>query len=775
MVSKANVAVVEIGSSRESGGIIGFKSDPVLFDDAYTSILEANAKIKSCQGIIRNMTALKNEAALNSISDYASLENCILNFKTNPLEQKITEVLMSVMELDPEFTWTYLNTSREKAESLGGDINKTDSELKNMSEEEMQAHNELKDKYSAQKQNYDKTYLAVLEKMEKAGTLNPDAKETIEYQKSIVRQQEIINEMATLDTTSPKYSSLYDELVGCQKETINLNPNLTAEQKEEALKILENQYEEIKAQLKLNQDISCVMNSLNELKNEGKVGTKEYYEKQIQIYDYQIDYLENKTNKTQEELENLENQKKYKKLMQLYIDKLELGSNWVPFDSHKLDDDIINLKSELGIASEEELEYLGMDGFTKALHNTGTAVISVFDGLANVVEQIVDGAAMLIGQIYSYAPYIMESMMSGSTIPNGGIYQQTYAPLDTKAFEDFVKMDISGTLYHGAVTGFGINEVIGFGTAHEVGSFAGEMIGTIALQFIPGGTAVTVAAHGLKGMGSSGEKALNLGADWDRAFAYSFATGAVEAGASFILYCNGSLAKSANNALGNAYKWVAGKVGAELAAYTPQFIKTTVGAVVNTVKNTAPKWAQNYATKVFTTKLVTKYTVAIGKEFTKETFGIVIGDEFEWEDFLKNAGVAVVTTSINELIVAPLTDLATNKDSHKNVENKSQSIQNKMDKKTQKLDELRSSKNNSDISELQQLQATQQVPSASPTTSRYEQALQSSIDRLQIRLDNVQITAWDKIIGSGSLTKYLKKVFKELEDTMIFTDSTSLQ
>lgn len=612
-----------------------FKSDAKLF-------LSANNNINSAKTIINECIRLLSEVELPGDSDYNSCKSNLENSGINVLVNKVEDTKESLMKLDQGFASEYMTLLQEFLQTSTIDTS-------NMSDEEKMQYSVQMSGYA---RDYNQTLLYMLEKYEESGMLTPELEEQLKMQKAIVEQYDVQDKMASLPTTSDEYIKLFKQNAEYDKKIINLNPNLTEEEKTSYLKQYEDSFNSNIEVLELNRNISLKNDELEKLANDDKYGTEEYYSKQNEIYQLQIDFYNNKGVLTDAEKANLANLKKYKELTNLYIDREGLGSNWIPFDGNSLNDEIFQLELDLNIGTEEEQaekkRYLEMNGWEKALQNTGTFVTSVFEGIYNVEEQIFDGGVMICGEVGSWFG------------------------ADTKWAEDLVEIDLSGDAYRGAIQDFGINEHIAYGTAHEAGNFTGEMLATIALQFLPGGTVVMTTAHGLKGMGKAGETALKSGKDWDTAFNYGLATGTIEAGAAYLLY--GKTPK-ANKVVDNVGNWMTKGINA-----IPGVSKIT-SVVSNGFNKVATQGMKDYASNYLKSSLLTKFAVSGLKEHAKAKSGEIIGEKYNFAEANKEAWKSMTTTAFNEFVVNPAVNAAGNKIQ------KTTSVYKKADLRKQQLEE----------------------------------------------------------------------------------------
>ena len=416
-----------------------FNSDAKLFLSASNNVSCAKTLINECRKVL-------SEVMLPDEPDYIRCKSNIDECKVDVLVNKIEETKRSLIELDQSFASEYMSLIQELLESSSIDTS-------NMSEEEKEQYNIKMDVYY---RDYNYNLLYILEKYADSGKLTEELRDQWEVQQLIVKQYEVKDEMDVVPETSDKFIEKYIRYADLDKKIINLDKSLTSEEKKQKLDKYNDNFESNIKILELNRDVAKKTEELSNL----KAGSEEYYKKSQEIYDLQINYLEKKGTLNSDEIKSLENLRNYSNLMHLYKEKAHLNDDWIPFNGNDLDEDIFKLKKDMGIATQDEIEYLDMNGWEKAVHNTGAFVCSVFEGLFSVVESIGDGIVMLAGGI-------------------GSIFGA-----DTKWAEDFVKTDYAADMYRGIVLTTGLNECIAYGGAHTAGNIIGEVVGTIALQFI---------------------------------------------------------------------------------------------------------------------------------------------------------------------------------------------------------------------------------------------------------------------------------------------------
>lgn len=293
-----------------------------------------------------------------------------------------------------------------------------------------------------------------------------------------------------------------------------------------------------------------------------------------------------------------ERQAKLDYLEKLYNDREDNNGIFHPDKEKKIENEILKLENELGVPHRS-------DGWEKFVSNpveyvaatTVTFVASVGEGILSVGEDILDGGAMLVGGVLSYGVSIFD--------PDKAVSMQN-------GIKKFVQTDLSATAYDSFVSAVGIDEDIAYGWAHNAGEFLGEAGATIALQALPGGTAVMTAAHGLKGMGDAAQKNFdkNPDATFSQVFSSSLGSGIIEASAANILY-------------GSTH--------------------TKVKGISEPIKVT-----ENISTLTKASKATNKLIVAGTKEYAKEATTIPLDGDYDWGSATLNAGRAVLVQVLNE-------------------------------------------------------------------------------------------------------------------------------
>lgn len=424
-----------------------FKTDPNLFFSASNSANNGKNIINECKRILNEM--------LLEDSDFVSCKNKLNSCDVNGLVDFIDEIKANLLKVDKEFSDQYMAL-------VYNEVNIGD--LSSMSADEQL-------QYSLSARDFSYTMLARLEQLEEEGKLTPEMQKQLELQREIVAQYEISDKMSSLASFDPEYEKLYNQNFEHEKNIITLNPNLTEEEKTEALKQLELGYNEVIKKIK----------------------------------------------------ESQKNKKDNDELNQLIKDKEENSGFWHPFVENELNEAIINKKIDMGIASEDEIKYINMNGLEKTFENTKTFLSSTFQGLTTVGETLMDGAVMLGGKV--------------------GICDKDWA-------SDFVNTNYAQESYDYFVRNSDfLNSSSAYSQFHNMGNVAGSTLGYVALSYLPGGAWVTAAAGGLSAMGSSSQRALNSGVTFDEAFNVGAVSGIVGAASGYGIGKFNSIIKTSTKTL----------------------------------------------------------------------------------------------------------------------------------------------------------------------------------------------------------------------------------
>lgn len=462
-----------------------FKSEAELFLSANNNINYAKTLINECKRIV-------GEMELQGNSDYTNCKNNILNCDIDSLVDLVETTKESLFKLDQSFASEYMTLIQEYIQTDGLDTSQ-------MTEEELLA-------YSIQMSGYERDYnyglLYTLEKYEESGMLTPELEAQLEVQRTIVNQYEVQDQMSVLDPNSQEYIDLYKQNADYDRQIIMLSPNLTEEEKSSYLAAYDESFNSNIEILELNRDISILNTELEGM----EYGTEEYYAKENEIRELQINYYEGKTVLTPEEQQHLEFLRDGVELNELYIDKEQNNGFWHPFIESEYDEAILDKKIEMNIATEDEIAYDKMNGWERAWENTKTFTTSFAFGVGSVTESVVDGTVMLLGE-------------GGKVLFNA----------DTQWAEDFVSIHYADDAYTGLVLSDSINSVSAYSGWHTAGNVAGSTTGYVALSLLPGGKVTTAVTGGLSAMGSSSQRAFDYDASYHEAFNVGLISGTMGA------------------------------------------------------------------------------------------------------------------------------------------------------------------------------------------------------------------------------------------------------
>lgn len=453
--------------------------------------LSANNNINSAKSLINECKRLISEAELPNNSDYTNCKNCINDCNIKGLSELVETTKEELFRLDQEFAGEYMAL-------LQSYLNTDTIDISNMTEEEQLEYNI---QLGAYYRDYNYNLLYMLEKYEATGQLTPALEAQLESQRALIRQYEIQDEMTGLLPTSRRYIELFEENAELDRKIINLNPDLTVEQRTAMLAEYNDTFYANLEILNLNHEIAGLTDDLKEM----TVGTEEYYQLENEIRELQIEFLEGKSSLTTEEQQLLQNLYDGVELNELYIDKERNNGFFHPFVEGEIDEAILDQKIKMGIATDAEIAYDQMNGWERAWEDTKTFVTSTAFGIGSVTESLVDGTVMAVSA--------------------GG----ALLGFDTKWAEDFVSISFSTDAYTGLVKSGGINEVAAYSNLHTVGNTLGSVTGYVSLSLLPGGKVTTAITGGLSAAGSSSERAFLCGADWNQAFAVSAVSGTIGA------------------------------------------------------------------------------------------------------------------------------------------------------------------------------------------------------------------------------------------------------
>ena len=173
----------------------------------------------------------------------------------------------------------------------------------------------------------------------------------------------------------------------------------------------------------------------------------------------------------------------------------------------EINDQLAAINAEIYQAQQNN-EWKNMSTYDKAVQYTGTFVFSALTGVISVGENIFDGMAMLYGKVFDKEEEVAE----------------------------LVKADFAGDAY--AVMARDINVNAAYSKVHDFGTAVGKAVGYSLISAATGGVfgvgsaaaiATTTLVGGIGAAGSASERALNSGAIFDQAF--SVGTGAFALGA----------------------------------------------------------------------------------------------------------------------------------------------------------------------------------------------------------------------------------------------------
>lgn len=340
--------------------------------------------------------------------------------------------------------------------------------------------------------------------------------------------------MLGLDINAEDYEeqcvNLLKEQIDYQKQMVMASKDLTEEEIQENLALLDDEY-----------DKNIILIKNNILTNEyGKldITADNYIEKGIDLLSKQKEYAEQllrldkslTEEQLNEQLSGLNLQYKYSCLMteankiQSNIDNLDIEAE--DYEETRLEllteqrkrveemlrmnknltEDQINeqlsfIDQEIR-RSEQNIEWNEMNVFEKGLQYVGTYYLSGYLGIFKVAENIFDGLAMIVG-------------LFGNE----------------EKISELVQTDIAAEAYSAIADAIGINDNAAYSKVHDFGNAVGNVLAYAALTFATAGigtgaTAVTLTtakiATGTLGAlaagGSASERALNSGATFEQAF-----------------------------------------------------------------------------------------------------------------------------------------------------------------------------------------------------------------------------------------------------------------
>jgi len=189
-----------------------------------------------------------------------------------------------------------------------------------------------------------------------------------------------------------------------------------------------------------------------------------------------------------------------------------------------------------------------------------TTITSMFWSGVDVFENIGDAFLMYGGAVAASQTYIDANMNAW-----GPSYEETLkkAEEDAERIKDVtaraVSYDVTGAGYDKTVDAMGIDDEIAYGTAHTVGSVAGQVLGNLALGAV-GGNGAQAIIGGAQAYGSTSEAALNSGASFDEANLAGMGAGVAGAAAGYGIDVLADTAKTVDS-VGDAILYTGAAVG----------------------------------------------------------------------------------------------------------------------------------------------------------------------------------------------------------------------
>ena len=190
--------------------------------------------------------------------------------------------------------------------------------------------------------------------------------------------------------------------------------------------------------------------------------------------------------------------------------------------------------------SDAEREMLQSGAVEIFFEPVETAIASSLEGVLGVAENIVDGAAILLGGLVSYAAQALE-------IGSNYFFETDYDfsnPIKNN-IQKFVSWHIAEDLYDAYVDWSGIPDNVAYGKIHSIVQTVSTIGSYIALGFIPGGQIVGGVISGFAAAGDAAQTAFDNGATFDQAFISSFVAGLAGAVADNVLDKSKNVALSA--------------------------------------------------------------------------------------------------------------------------------------------------------------------------------------------------------------------------------------
>ena len=424
-----------------------FKSDAGLFLNANNNLGIAKSYIYECKRIISELGLIADNDDSSVLK--SSIEDCDIDTLVTKVEcdidtlvTKVENTKNNLLKIDQNFATKYMSLLEKQISNESLDVS-------NMTDEQYQ-------EYSMYDREYHQSLLFTLEQYEEQGMLTDEMKEVLAYERLLSKSYDIQDKMSLVSESSDEYLGLFEQYGTISKQIIQANPNLTDDEKTKFLSSYDTEYNT----------------------KHGEIETAVSKRKERDI-----DYSE---------------------LQSLIQQKEDNDDFWHPIIESELQDAIIDKKKKLGIATNSEIEYSNMSGGEKFWEGTKTFGASLYTGLFGVTESIVDGGAMIVGEV-------------------GGIWSSDFK----SQVGDFVKKDYAGELYKGITNQWDINSVSASGGAHTYGNAIGSTVGYVALSYAA--PWVSATAMGLSAMGSSSQKALISGASYDEAFGTGLVSGAAGA------------------------------------------------------------------------------------------------------------------------------------------------------------------------------------------------------------------------------------------------------
>lgn len=584
-------------SDENSTSDVGFKCDVNLFFEGVSNANAAKGSVRSTistansmadiEGIGRVIAELNNcnidaligviEAARDSLlsldSDFANQYFKLLQTYIKGLDPEALgdEYLAQYIASEKEY-WTTLIAMLEKNEDNLNDKMKKQLDIAR----EMASYYDITDDMGASNITVDeleKLYdrreeceKRLLELNGLSGEALDKAIAELEQKYDIavlsIKYNETYKQMLSLDINDENYRdsaiSLLEEQAEYQRQLIDLNTDLTDEEKAQLKAEINRKLVENKDVVRLNA-VSNEFNNLDitaadyEEKSKSLLDLQKYYTKKIYRSDksltpeqlakkldevdsqYESIYLAVESAKIQSDLDILNAKiEEYEKDPKGYKNdpknsgedpdkyeetRLTLLNNFRGCTEEQLklagltqieiNDQLAAINAEIYQAQQNN-EWKNMSIGEKIDQYTGTFILSVGAGILDVGENIFDGMAMLYGKVFDKEEEVAE----------------------------LVKADFSENAYASWVNACGINTNAAYSAAHTIGTMAGSAIGYSLISAATGGIfgagslaaiATTSLVGGIAAGGSASERALNSGATFDQAFGVG--TGAFALGA----------------------------------------------------------------------------------------------------------------------------------------------------------------------------------------------------------------------------------------------------